>query len=166
MSGGDRAGGGTLPTLAEMANALFGPKRRDLDVALAHISDRRQKTADERQRLVDERSRVADDPLPAPDRLAVRPADRTGRAGAPLFACCDFRDGVADHDRSGIEAALHAAGLLDAWVSAERSGSDARSRRHRARRVAHGRSRDARADPRRRAHRGPGRRIRAWATTS
>ena len=115
----------TSPTLTEVAKGLFGPKRRDLDVALAHIGNRRQKTADQRERLVDERNRVADDPLPAPDRLTVRPADRTGRAGAPLFACCDFRDGVADHDRSGIEAALHAAGLLDAWVSADRSGSDA-----------------------------------------
>jgi uncharacterized protein (TIGR02680 family) len=124
-TGGGGAGSGTLPTLAEVAKGLFGPKRRDLDVALAHIGNRRQKTADQRERLVDERNRVADDPLPAPDRLTVRPADRTGRAGAPLFACCDFRDGVADHDRSGIEAALQAAGLLDAWVSADRSGSDA-----------------------------------------
>ena len=120
------SGGGTSRTLSEVATGLFGPKRRDLGVALARIGDRHRTTVDERQRLMDERNQVAEDPLPAPDRLAVRPADRAGRAGAPLFACCDFRDGVADHDRSGIEAALHAAGLLDAWVSAEGSGPDSR----------------------------------------
>jgi uncharacterized protein (TIGR02680 family) len=120
------AGGGdgrTATTLTEALNGLFGPKRRELGVALVRIGDRRQKTADEREQLVQERNRVADDPLPAPDRLAVRPADRAGRSGAPLFACCDFREGVVEDDRSGIEAALHAAGLLDAWVSASRSGS-------------------------------------------
>jgi len=122
----EAAGGGdgrTAATLAEVLHGLFGPKRQELGVALARIGDRRQKTADEREQLVQERNRVADDPLPAPDRLAVRPADRVGRSGAPLFACCDFREGVAEDDRSGIEAALHAAGLLDAWVSASRSGS-------------------------------------------
>ncbi|WP_406515077.1 TIGR02680 family protein [Streptomyces sp. NBC_00873] len=36
--------------------------------------------------------------------------------GAPLWRLVDFRDEVADHERAGLEAALEAAGLLDAWV--------------------------------------------------
>ena len=116
-------GGEANATLSEALTGLLGPKRQELGVALARIGDRRERTADERRTLLEERNRVADDPLPAPDRLAVRPADRAGRSGAPLFACCDFREGVTERDRSGIEAALHAAGLLDAWVSRDQLGS-------------------------------------------
>ena len=68
-------GGEANATLSEALTGLLGPKRQELGVALARIGDRRETTADERQTLVEERNRVADDPLPAPDRLAVRPAD-------------------------------------------------------------------------------------------
>ncbi len=113
-----RSGAPASRSLAEVAAGLFGPKRHDVGVELARIGDRHRVATEEHGRLMAERSTVANNPLPAPDRLAVRPADRAGRSGAPLFACCDFRKGVAEDDRSGIEAALHAAGLLDAWVSA------------------------------------------------
>ena len=39
-----------------------------------------------------------------------------GKAGAPLWKLCDFREGVPEADRAGIEAALEASGILDAWV--------------------------------------------------
>ncbi len=42
---------------------------------------------------------------------------RTGRPGAPLWRAVDFADGVPLADRAGIEAALEAAGLLDAWIT-------------------------------------------------
>ncbi len=62
-----------------------------------------------------------------PRRIPVRPhpvwrtSDRSGRAGAPLWACCDFAagSGLSTADRAGIEAALDAAGLLDAWLATE-----------------------------------------------
>ncbi|MFD0033391.1 TIGR02680 family protein [Streptomyces sp. NPDC127172] len=44
------------------------------------------------------------------------PAVRDGRPGAPLWRLVDFREGVDDGQRAGIEAALEAGGLLDAWV--------------------------------------------------
>ncbi|GAA2622761.1 MULTISPECIES: TIGR02680 family protein [Streptomyces] len=44
------------------------------------------------------------------------PGSRDQAAGAPLWRLVDFRDEVADHERAGLEAALEAAGLLDAWV--------------------------------------------------
>jgi uncharacterized protein (TIGR02680 family) len=53
-------------------------------------------------------------PSPAPS--ATRPADRTGRPGAPLWRLCDFRPGIPASSQAGIEAALAASGLLDAWV--------------------------------------------------
>ncbi|MGK5638692.1 TIGR02680 family protein [Streptomyces sp. URMC 126] len=36
--------------------------------------------------------------------------------GAPLWRLVDFRDGLGAADRAGLEAALEASGLLDAWV--------------------------------------------------
>ncbi|WP_344961167.1 TIGR02680 family protein [Streptomyces thioluteus] len=36
--------------------------------------------------------------------------------GAPLWRLADFRDGLEAVERAGLEAALEAAGLLDAWV--------------------------------------------------
>ncbi len=54
-------------------------------------------------------------PPPAPH---TRTSDvRATRAGAPLWLLCDFAEGVDDVARAGIEAALEAAGLLDAWVT-------------------------------------------------
>jgi uncharacterized protein (TIGR02680 family) len=37
--------------------------------------------------------------------------------GAPLWRLCDFVDGVDASAQAGVEAALEAAGLLDAWVT-------------------------------------------------
>lgn len=51
-------------------------------------------------------------PLPPPTRRA----DRLGRPGAPLWQVCDFRPELGPTERAGLEAALQASGLLDAWV--------------------------------------------------
>jgi uncharacterized protein (TIGR02680 family) len=45
------------------------------------------------------------------------PSAREERAGAPLWLLVDFRSGVPVRRRAGIEAALEASGILDAWVS-------------------------------------------------
>ncbi|MGW4967249.1 TIGR02680 family protein [Nonomuraea sp. NPDC004186] len=42
---------------------------------------------------------------------------RDGRPGAPLWALADFRDDIDGRFRAGLEAALEASGLLDAWVT-------------------------------------------------
>ncbi|HEY3753589.1 MAG TPA: TIGR02680 family protein [Pseudonocardiaceae bacterium] len=42
---------------------------------------------------------------------------RDGRPGAPLWKVVDFADDVPDQHRAGVEAALEAAGILDAWVT-------------------------------------------------
>ena len=67
---------------------------------------------------------MADDPVPSPERLPTRPADRSGRPGAPLYACCDFVETVLVAERAGLEAAIEAAGLLDAWVAPPLGGVD------------------------------------------
>ncbi|QSB05144.1 TIGR02680 family protein [Natronoglycomyces albus] len=52
-----------------------------------------------------------------PPRPLTRTTSRSGRAGAPLWKLIDFHDNVSDPDRAGYEAALEAAGILDAWVT-------------------------------------------------
>jgi uncharacterized protein (TIGR02680 family) len=42
---------------------------------------------------------------------------REGRPGAPLWKVTDFAADVPDEQRAGLEAALEAAGILDAWVT-------------------------------------------------
>jgi len=51
-----------------------------------------------------------------PAAPALVRSDRAGRAGGPLWRLVDFHDGVPPGERAALEAALEAAGLLDAWV--------------------------------------------------
>jgi len=45
-----------------------------------------------------------------------RTSERDERAGAPFYELVDVRSELAAEDRVGLEAALEASGLLDAWV--------------------------------------------------
>jgi uncharacterized protein (TIGR02680 family) len=57
----------------------------------------------------------------APDRPLTRGSDRVGKVGAPLWRSVDFSEGLADSEQAGVEAALEASGLLDAWVNPDGS---------------------------------------------
>ena len=63
--------------------------------------------------------------LPPPVPHTRDESARLNRPGAPLWLVCDFVDGVAPQQRAGIEAALEASGLLDAWISPEGTLFDA-----------------------------------------
>ncbi|SDT14816.1 TIGR02680 family protein [Streptomyces sp. TLI_053] len=62
-----------------------------------------------------ERTAAAADLPPVPPR--TRAADRSVLPGAPLWRLLAFRPDVPPGDQAGIEAALEAAGLLDAWMT-------------------------------------------------
>lgn len=113
------------PSLADVVAEVLRPRLDALAAAEARAEDHARSLSTERDTVVEERRRVADDPIPSPDRLATRPADRTGRSGAPLYACCDFAEHVPNADRAGLEAAIEAAGLLDAWVGEHTDDMDA-----------------------------------------
>jgi uncharacterized protein (TIGR02680 family) len=107
---------------APLARAAAGLLAADRDQATAERRDARRRQDDlaaETAALRAERERVATeaDRDRGPRRADARPAGRAGRAGAPLFACCDFAAHLDAADQGGLEAALEAAGLLDAWVS-------------------------------------------------
>ncbi|MBB5868601.1 uncharacterized protein (TIGR02680 family) [Allocatelliglobosispora scoriae] len=68
--------------------------------------------------LDSERQRLAEgghEPPPQPHTRDV--TARQARPGAPLWRVVDFAETVSDADRAGLEAALEAAGILDAWLS-------------------------------------------------
>ncbi|MWA02656.1 TIGR02680 family protein [Actinomadura sp. LD22] len=49
----------------------------------------------------------------------TRSGSREGRPGAPLWKVVDFAGSVPADHRAGLEAALEASGILDAWVTPE-----------------------------------------------
>ncbi|HZE92287.1 MAG TPA: TIGR02680 family protein [Rhizobacter sp.] len=84
----------------------------------AVLGAERQTLEDERAVLQVERTQLeqGEDTRPLPPDWRA-PGVRDGRAGAPLWQLVDFRPETPEVHRAGIEAALQAAGLLDAWVT-------------------------------------------------
>lgn len=70
----------------------------------------------ERDELVAGRTPEPEPPVWRSDR-----SERPERSGAPLWRLVDFTPECGDGDREGIEAALLASGLLDAWLSPDGS---------------------------------------------
>ncbi|MEU4692296.1 TIGR02680 family protein [Actinoplanes sp. NPDC023714] len=119
-----------VPELPEiLAGAVAGHALRDLfteQVAtpvatirdeLAALGAREDRLTGERDEVIAERAAIAAEHDDAPPPSPTRPAARTGRAGAPLWQLVRFADHLSGTEAAGIEAALHAAGLLDAWVT-------------------------------------------------
>jgi len=80
----------------------------------------------EQETLSTERDRLlaGHDAVPTPP--AMRAAGiRDGRPGAPLWRLVDFQSELDAKQRAGLEAALEASGLLDAWLSPDGSLTDA-----------------------------------------
>ncbi|MGW2295197.1 TIGR02680 family protein [Streptomyces violaceorubidus] len=65
---------------------------------------------------------------PEPAAPHHRFAARTPGSGAPFHRLVDFADDLAPADRAGLEGALEASGILDAWVSADGVLFDPRTR--------------------------------------
>jgi len=120
------------------------PVRRDVDLdvddhldavlsdavnRLARIRDRAITGRDDQavvvRELDDDRLRVAEEPNPGPPANPTRPDAQSDRPGIALYACVEFADSVAETDRPGLEAALHAAGILDARILPDGVATDA-----------------------------------------
>lgn len=124
-----------LQTLAAWAASLEGdnPARTALQAAqhaaaqrLAgrHAALQAEQAGIESQRsaLMSEQSRLEQGEDTVPPALYWHDVGaRKTRPGAPLWQLVDFLPDVPDAERAGIEAALQAAGLLDAWVDPEGS---------------------------------------------
>ncbi|MFF3892832.1 TIGR02680 family protein [Streptomyces sp. NPDC001812] len=107
---------GPLParTAAIEAHRTAASRLADRAALLAH----REETAAERQRLAaEELTALETGGQRGPSAPHTRtPGVRDRGPGAPLWRLVDFRPHVTEADRAGLEAALEASGLLDAWV--------------------------------------------------
>lgn len=86
----------------------------------ASLDAQRKELEDEASELEAERVRLTSGESPVPPAPHGRAPDaRVQRPGAPLWQLVDFAADVPDSARAGLEAALEASGLLDAWVLPE-----------------------------------------------
>ena len=84
------------------------------------LSGQRTQRATRAGELANEVARLRAGGQDAPPVPPTRAAGvRDGRPGAPLWKVADFAPGLSDDERAGLEAALEAAGILDAWVTPE-----------------------------------------------
>ncbi len=109
-----RAAGETavLALVEPMARAVVGAIAEG-EATTRQARDTARQRRDALAKTVERLRREADLPPPVPH---TRTADRSLMAGAPLWRLLSFRDDVPPADQAGIEAALEASGLLDAWV--------------------------------------------------
>jgi uncharacterized protein (TIGR02680 family) len=100
-----------LQSAYETASLVLARRHSALDSQRRTLETERELLEDERKRL-----EAGDDKAP-PLPHTRDGAAREGRQGAPLWRLVDFRESITAPQRAGLEAALEAAGLLDAWIS-------------------------------------------------
>jgi uncharacterized protein (TIGR02680 family) len=111
-AGGDD---GRLP--AEVWRERLAGRRDEATSERARLDRTREDLAEQRATLAERRQAILDERDDAPPPVAWRGAGRERRAGAPLWRLVRFADEVTPTAAAGIEAALEATGLLDAWVT-------------------------------------------------
>jgi uncharacterized protein (TIGR02680 family) len=112
-------GEGANPAVAIVDDAAraAGQELGQLEGKLITRRTRHVTRADE---LAEKISRLREGGHDAPPVPHTRAAGvRDGRPGAPLWKVTDFAPGLSGDERAGLEAALEAAGILDAWVTPE-----------------------------------------------
>lgn len=111
----------TLAGLNPAAAAVAESVRRataELGRQRAEVDTRRAAAQETRELLAGEIARLEAGGQDAPPVPYTRDhPGRHDRPGAPLWMVVDFTEGVSDGHRAGLEAALEAAGILDAWVT-------------------------------------------------
>lgn len=108
---GDNPARQALQDAQQQTNRRHAAQKVELGAQRSALQREREELETDREAL--SAGRDAAPPLPY-----TRGADsRIGRAGAPLWQLVDFHDHVEAAQRAGLEAALEASGLLDAWVT-------------------------------------------------
>jgi uncharacterized protein (TIGR02680 family) len=110
-------GDGANPAAAAVDDAAraAGAELGRLGAELSARRTARAERADELGREIERLRAGGHDAPPAPHTR--QPGIRDNRPGAPLWKVIDFAPGLADEERAGLEAALEASGMLDAWVT-------------------------------------------------
>ncbi|MCE0487962.1 TIGR02680 family protein [Ornithinimicrobium sediminis] len=104
----------TLPDLDRLGHRSAAPQLASLRDGLAEARAGSAAARTELERLRADRAMVEAERAPAPPAPAL---PRTARPdGHALWQLVDFTENLPQEDRAGLEGALQASGLLDAWV--------------------------------------------------
>ncbi|MFO7647883.1 TIGR02680 family protein [Halomonas campaniensis] len=109
LSGDEPAEAG-LSRARDARREALGQQRHALEQRRRELGLERSELEKERQRLETGEAQV-----PPPPHTRGE-GTRDARPGAPLWQLVDFQPGLEASQRAGLEAALEASGLLDAWV--------------------------------------------------
>jgi hypothetical protein len=113
---GDRRGRRGSPTLAEVWRGCLDGRRDAAASRRARLEDAAGRLVEQRRGLQERRQAILEERDDAPTAVDWRGHGRHGRSGAPLWRLVRFADDLDPAAAAGIEGALEAAGLLDAWV--------------------------------------------------
>jgi uncharacterized protein (TIGR02680 family) len=111
-----RTGEPDVPTLSELFTTLTQNRTTALITRAEQLRSRDNGLAEQQAQKAGQRKAIADARDDAPPDSDLRPADRAGRAGAPLWQLVDFADDLGDETAAAIEGALYGAGMLTAWI--------------------------------------------------
>lgn len=112
--------------IQEALTAAYGQTTQRHAAQHSALTTQQNTLQSEQETLSTERNRLlaGHDAVPTPP--AMRAAGiRDGRPGAPLWRLVDFQPELDAKQRAGLEAALEASGLLDAWLSPDGALTDA-----------------------------------------
>ena len=112
----DRIGEADAPTLNELFTTLTRERIAALIGEREQLRNAEQGLAEQHASLSSQREAIAEKHDDAPPTSDLRPADRAGRPGAPLWQLVDFADELDDEVAAALEGALYGAGLLTAWL--------------------------------------------------
>ncbi|MGW5317726.1 TIGR02680 family protein [Nocardia thailandica] len=105
-----------LSPVAAATLAFVTARREEFARADAALDARETAVTATRRDLETELNRLRRGGIEHPPARYTRAVPAGENPGAPLWQLITFGDQVAEPDRAGVEAALEAAGILDAWV--------------------------------------------------
>ncbi|MER6046502.1 TIGR02680 family protein [Streptomyces sp. NPDC001793] len=109
------------PRVTAQVEAAARTVEREIAEGEAAVRAARRALLDERNGLVEEVERLSRETDLPPSPPPTRTTDRSTMPGAPLWRLIAFREDVPVAVQAGVEAALEASGLLDAWVGPDES---------------------------------------------
>jgi len=115
----EQVGEPDVPTLSELFDTLTKDRATGLIKLAEQLRAQAAALAEDESAIKHQRAAIAAERDDAPAASDLRPAERSGRPGAPLWQLVDFAAGLGEDDAAALEGALYGAGLLTAWIHPE-----------------------------------------------
>ncbi|GAA1072194.1 TIGR02680 family protein [Nocardiopsis metallicus] len=103
-------------TLAQVFNEQLHDQQLQAAARANGLESEQSRLGEELAAVRRERDHIAAERDDAPPADPLRPAPREGRPGAPLWQLVRFAEDLTEDHAAAVEGALHAAGLLTAWI--------------------------------------------------